>query len=338
MDIELFSSLVRKLIIESDEVFVPGLGTFSATLVPASFSDRGYTINPPYRKLDFVPSGNEASNGGEVPTIVRRISSARKITEAQAVAELTECVEAISAKLEAERLAELPGLGKLRLTKEGEIFFVAAEDLNIYPEGFGLEPVSLKNKEAQESAKEETESAAKTAEMTPDGTEITESAAKSPEMTPAGAEITESAAKSPETTPIELLIDPLGGDSDSKPAETMSEPAPTAEPAAEPAPAVTLAPVTAPAPTAEPTAEPAQAAEPAHAAEPAPVTAPASASVAAAQQPRKKLPVALRVLLVVVSLLIVAVVALRLLGTYAPDFIDRLLYSPEELEILRQGL
>ena len=345
MDIELFSSLVRKLIIESDEVFVPGLGTFSATLVPASFSDRGYTINPPYRKLDFVPSGNEASNGGEVPTIVRRISSARKITEAQAVAELTECIEAISAGLEAERLAELPGLGKLRLTKEGEIFFVAAEDLNIYPEGFGLEPVSLKNKEAQESAKEETESAAKTAEMTPDGTEITESA-----------------AKSPETTPIELLIDPLGGDSDSKPAETMSEPAPTAEPvaeptqAAEPAPAVTLAPVTEPVPAAEPAqaAEPAPvtepvpvvatspaaepAAEPAQAAEPAPITAPAPASVAAAKQPRKKLPVSLRVLLVVVALLIVAVVALRLLGTYAPDFIDRLLYSPEELEILRQGL
>lgn|GEM_PF-534484 len=368
MDIELFSSLVRKLIIESDEVFVPGLGTFSATLVPASFSDRGYTINPPYRKLDFVPSGNEASNGGEVPAIVRRISSARKIAEAQAVAELTECVEAISARLEAERLAELPGLGKLRLTKEGEIFFVAAEDLNIYPEGFGLEPVSLKNKEAQESAKEETESAAKTADLTPDGTEIAESAAKSAEMTPDGTEITEPAAKSPETTPIELLIDPLGGDSapksvesaplggdsapkpvesaslggdsDSKPAETMSEPAQTAEPAAEPAPAVTFAPVTEPVPVVatSPAAEPAQATEPTPAAEPAPITAPAPASVAAAQQPRKKLPVALRVLLVVVALLIVAVVALRLLGTYAPDFIDRLLYSPEELEILRQGL
>ena len=330
MDIELFSSLVRKLIIESDEVTVPGLGTFAATLVPASFSDRGYTINPPYRKLDFIPTGDEAAptgadqaagvvkataepKGGEVPAIVRRISSARKIGESEAAAELAECVKAIRAALEAERLAELPGLGKLRLTKEGELFFVAAEDLNIYPEGFGLEPVSLKNKEAQESAKEEAESAA-----------------KSPEMTPAGTEITESAAKTPETTPIELLIDPLGGDSapkpvesaslggnsDSKPAETMSEPAPTAEPAAEPAPAAELTP----------------------AAEPAPVTAPAPASVAAAQQPRKKLPVALRVLLVVVALLIVAVVALRVLGTYAPDFIDRLLYSPEELEILRQGL
>lgn len=309
MDIELLSSLVRKLIIESDEVSVPGLGTFVATLLPASFSDRGYTINPPYRKLDFIPSGDEAAapSSGEVPALVKRISSARKIAEPQAAEELAECVNAIRAALEAERLAELPGLGKLRLTKEGEMFFVAAEDLNIYPEGFGLEPVSLKNKEAQESAKEEAESAAKTPETTPDGTEITESA-----------------AKSPETTPIELLIDPLGadsapnpvesaslgGDSDSKPAESMSEPAPTAEPAAEHAPV----------------------------AEPAPVTAPAPASVAAAQQPRKKLPVALRVLLVVVALLIVAVVALRVLGTYAPDFIDRLLYSPEELEILRQGL
>lgn len=286
MDIELLSSLVRKLIIESDEVSVPGLGTFAATLVPASFSDRGYTINPPYRKLDFIPTGDEAAapSSGDAPAIVRRISSARKIAEPQAAEELAECVKAIRAALEAERLAELPGLGKLRLTKEGEMFFVAAEDLNIYPEGFGLEPVSLKNKEAQESAKEEAESAA-----------------KSPEMTPAGAEITESAAKSPEMTPIELLIDPIGGDSDSNHAGTTESAALDGNSAPKPAAATPGA------------------------ATPAP-------------KARKKIPTAVRVLLVIVAVLIVAVVALRLLGTYAPDFIDRLLYSPEELEILRQGL
>ena len=303
MDIELLSSLVRKLIIESDEVSVPGLGTFAATLVPASFSDRGYTINPPYRKLDFIPTGDEAAapSSGDAPAIVRRISSARKIAEPQAAEELAECVKAIRAALEAERLAELPGLGKLRLTKEGEMFFVAAEDLNIYPEGFGLEPVSLKNKEAQESAKEEAESAAKSPEMTPAGAEITESAAKSPEMTPAGPEITESAAKSPEMTPIELLIDPIGGDSDSNHAGTTESAALDGNSAPKPAAATPGA------------------------ATPAP-------------KARKKIPTAVRVLLVIVAVLIVAVVALRLLGTYAPDFIDRLLYSPEELEILRQGL
>ena len=37
-----------------------------------------------------------------------------------------------------------PGLGRLRATKENAVFFVADEDLDIYPEGFALEPISLK--------------------------------------------------------------------------------------------------------------------------------------------------------------------------------------------------
>ena len=40
-----------------------------------------------------------------------------------------------------------PGLGRLRSTKENNFFFVADEDLDIYPEGFGLEPISLKTQQ-----------------------------------------------------------------------------------------------------------------------------------------------------------------------------------------------
>ena len=39
----------------------------------------------------------------------------------------------------------LPGLGRLRATKENNVFFVADENLDIYPEGFALEAISLKN-------------------------------------------------------------------------------------------------------------------------------------------------------------------------------------------------
>ncbi|MBP5234777.1 MAG: hypothetical protein J6Z20_02215, partial [Bacteroidales bacterium] len=40
-----------------------------------------------------------------------------------------------------------PGLGRLRATRENNFFFVADEDLDIYPDGFGLEPISLKTHE-----------------------------------------------------------------------------------------------------------------------------------------------------------------------------------------------
>ena len=46
--------------------------------------------------------------------------------------------------LHTRKTVVFPGLGRLRATKENNIFFVADEDLDIYPAGFGLEPISLK--------------------------------------------------------------------------------------------------------------------------------------------------------------------------------------------------
>ncbi len=53
MEIALLADMVKELILDNEEVALPGLGTFVTEVVPASFSDRGYTINPPYRRLSF---------------------------------------------------------------------------------------------------------------------------------------------------------------------------------------------------------------------------------------------------------------------------------------------
>ena len=140
MDINQLSTLVRSQILGSDEVLVPGLGTFRAEVVPAAFSDNGFTVNPPYRKLTFVSE---------------ELEGAAKV-EAEGLAE---CVADLKKQLGETRCVELAGLGKLRLTKSDQYFFVPDEDADIYPEGFGLEPVSLKNKDARaESAMAEGES------------------------------------------------------------------------------------------------------------------------------------------------------------------------------------
>ena len=130
MDINQLSTLVRSQILLSDEVLVPGLGTFRAEVVPAAFSDNGFTVNPPYRKLTFVSE---------------ELEGAAKL-EAEGLAE---CVAELKKQLGETRCVELAGLGKLRLTKSDQYFFVPDEDADIYPEGFGLEPVSLKNKDAR---------------------------------------------------------------------------------------------------------------------------------------------------------------------------------------------
>ena len=44
MDIDLLSTMVKEVMMNHDSVTLPGLGSFMAELVPASFSDKGYTI------------------------------------------------------------------------------------------------------------------------------------------------------------------------------------------------------------------------------------------------------------------------------------------------------
>ena len=59
MDIDLLSKMVKELILDNDRVVLPGLGSFVAEIVPSTFSDKGYTINPPYRRLFFRAKPDE---------------------------------------------------------------------------------------------------------------------------------------------------------------------------------------------------------------------------------------------------------------------------------------
>lgn len=62
MDIDLLSKMVKELILDNDEVSLPGVGSFVAELVPSSFSDKGYTINPPYKRLSFRKKADASDN------------------------------------------------------------------------------------------------------------------------------------------------------------------------------------------------------------------------------------------------------------------------------------
>lgn len=139
MDIDLLAKMIRDVVLEKDEVALPGLGVFVAEFVPASFSDKGYTINPPYKRLSFRQKDNPDDR-----TVVRLYAEANKIDEDTAEHFVNDFISGLKDILMVRKSVEFPGLGKLRATKENNIFFVADENLDIYPEGFGLEPVSLK--------------------------------------------------------------------------------------------------------------------------------------------------------------------------------------------------
>ena len=139
MDIDLLSKMVKELILEKDKVVLPGLGCFVAEMVPSTFSDKGYTINPPYRRLSFR---SKPDMGDE---LIDFYVEANGLDRDVACRILGDFIRELRQVIFTKKVVVLPGLGRLRATKENNLFFIPDEDLDIYPAGVGLEPISLKS-------------------------------------------------------------------------------------------------------------------------------------------------------------------------------------------------
>ena len=135
------SKMVKELILDNDKVVLPGFGAFVAEIVPSTFSDKGYTINPPYRKLYFRARPEDDN------MLVRFYAESNQVDLAVADKVVRDFVTELKSVLFSRKTVVFPGLGRLRATKENAVFFVADEDMDIYPDGFGLEPISLKTHE-----------------------------------------------------------------------------------------------------------------------------------------------------------------------------------------------
>ena len=262
MDIDLLAKMVKEAILDHDTVTLPGVGCFVAELVPSTFSDKGYTINPPYRRLYFSPK-----QGGDTYLVDLYARDNEEVDADMATRILTEFLAEMKEVLKVKKTVVFPGLGRLRATRENHFFFVADEDLDIYPEGLGLAPLSLK-----------------THVETPE------------EVATAVAGLAELIAE-PEEIPGQA-----GNDEE----EQVPEPEPAAEHEPEPEPA--------PEPEQEPTPDPIPAPEP---------------------KPKKSHRKFWRVVLIVLCVLVGLLLVFVLLSRLAPGLLDPLLYSREELQILR---
>ena len=290
MDIDLLAKMVGELILENDEVALPGVGTFVAELIGASFSDKGFVINPPYRKLSF------RQREGDGDLLIDFYARTNSLDKSVASDILTKYLSEMKEVLKTKKYIIFPGLGRLRATRENLFFFVPDENLNIYPEGFALEPVSLKSHQEVEEITDLSETVAAVASLT--GRPATEpEPASEPEPEPR-----------PEPQPA---------------SEPEPEPAPAPEPdlEAEPTPEPDQEPQPVPQPEPEPNPEPEPTPEP----EAKPESQPA---------PRGKRPLWQKILLWVVGIALAILLLLAILGRVAPKLIDPLLYTPEELELL----
>ena len=312
------SRMVKEAIIDRDRVALPGLGTFVAEMMPATFSDKGYTINPPYRRLYFRPRPDEDDS------LVKIYSASNHISPDLAEKILADFLSELGQVLMEKKVVVFPGLGRLRATKENTFFFVPDEDLEIYSEGFGLEPVSLKShNESREQLSAAVESLKSI--IQPDETMTAESEA--PQAEAPEQEEEESAAEA--TVPVEA----------SGEAEQESE-APQAEaPKQEEAESVVEAAVLEAASDAEPEPEESQSDEPEQK-EPELATESAAPSeagnVSNQEHGKKKISLGKPAIaaIIAISVVVVLFVVYIVLNLIFPGIFDHILYSKDQLQIL----
>lgn len=364
MDIDLLSKIVKELILDNDEVALPGIGSFIAEIVPSVFSDKGYTINPPYRRLSFRQKGS-----GDENMVIDFYARCNNIDTPTASRIIREFLEEMRRVLETKKSIVFPGLGKLRATKENYFFFVADEDLDIYPEGFGLEPISLKTHEetpaevsatmaALRSILNPEEAETVTAEAEETTTALAEANAKEAVANQEEAKVNAVDAKMKEDgTNASETETQTAGTEEAAPAEAnteeveanVNEPAEVnvpAEPTEDNAKPAGDNPVSdndlaANAKTAENTeSEPAEVPmtdNKSGATMPATTTTSTSTTAqTTSQKPAgsKTWQVIKWAVIILVILAVTALLTFIILAHIAPDFIDTILYTPEELEIL----
>lgn len=312
MDIDLLSKMVKELILDDDKVVLPGLGCFVAEIVPAYFSDKGYTINPPYRKLYFRARPDEGD------ALIDFYAKSNDVSYEAAERIIKDFVSELKSVLLSKKVVVFPGLGRLRATKENNVFFIAEEDLDIYPEGFGLKPISLKtHKETDVEVRAavadlktmlETEPVAELEPLEVQKQEPVSELAPEPEPEPLAGLETEPVAEP------EPLVEPEP--------EPLVEPEPEPETESEPEPEPEIEILVEPLSDSDPEPEPLQDSEPDSDQKPA-----------TEEKPKKRWG---RILLAVLAVLVVLVVAYMAVGRLCPEWIDQFLYSPEELEILNR--
>lgn len=309
MNIDLLSKMVAELILDNDEVSLPGLGVFVAEMVPASFSDKGYTINPPYRRLSFRQKKENDT------LLVDLYADTNRLTPKDAASILGKFLGELKEILIDKKTVIFPGLGRLRATKENNFFFVPDENLNIYPEGFWMQSLSLKTHEETE---EEIASAVESL-----GDMLAASVA-APIETPIAAEPAPmvEATLEPVETPEPVVEETQ---------EQIEAPEPVVEKVPEPEPVVEEAP--------EPLVEPEPVVEETPAVEIKPEPKPVKPLP---KKEKKPIPSWVRTT-IAATLATVGTVAAALIFFIAvsrinPGSTDKLLYTAEELEILNYPL
>ena len=230
--------------------------------------------------------------------LIKFYADSNKVDLAVADKVIRDFITELKSVLFARKTVVFPGLGRLRATKENAVFFVADEDMDIYPDGFALEPISLKT---HVETPEQISSAVAQLKAIVDAPVVEPEVITEPEIVPE----------------LEVAPEPVTGPVAEPELVTEPEPEVAVEPVAEPEPVVK--------PESEIMTEPV--------AEPEPEAVP-DEEPEAPKQKASAGKVLLIIFIVLAALAVLFMAGFFAMVYWAPDYLDTLLYTPEELQIL----
>jgi len=138
MDLQLFSSLIKELILKNDKVYLPKLGSFITDTAPAYYSENNKVINPPYRRLFF--RSKEMQDDG---LLVNLYAKKEQLSVEEASNKIDSFIDTLVDRLSVKKSIVLDDFGTLKVTPENTYFFVAKNNLDIFPDMKGLNPISI---------------------------------------------------------------------------------------------------------------------------------------------------------------------------------------------------
>ncbi|MBW6537187.1 MAG: hypothetical protein K0B11_19420 [Mariniphaga sp.] len=130
---------IRQLLPEHETVIIPGFGAFISQYKPAQIDEGTEEIKPPSKEISFT--AKIKNNDGLLMSFV---AQSEQIMVQKALAKIEDECDKIRYKLDKGEKVILEGTGVLLYTENREIQFEPAEGVNVLPDAFGLDSISLK--------------------------------------------------------------------------------------------------------------------------------------------------------------------------------------------------
>lgn len=140
MKSSVIAKIIKTQIVGKSEIILPSIGAIEMQDLPATFSEDGKTINPPFRKVVF---NTLRFNDDDILATLAAEAEGVGLPEGRQI--VKDYIAEVRASLSKEKRYEIDGVGVLAPSKRGGIEFTADPGFEAVSDSFGLETVCIED-------------------------------------------------------------------------------------------------------------------------------------------------------------------------------------------------